>query len=160
MPIGMPNRFRGRGEVRDLAAAMLRDERDGIFAWAMAGAARLLSKGGYTVPASTLETLEGWREDADRVANWIRECCVPAVRSQGARVAELRESFVEWDRRHGGTGRMSALIFRQRLEAVGFSAAKVQGVRGTTLLRINTPLAAPHPWTDLGDLAAKRAVKA
>lgn len=148
--VEMPHSFRGKkGQIRDIAEVLLRDEADAIFAWAVEGARRLIANGKYTTPASMVETLTEWRETADRVTAFIRERCTPCPRMHGERVSDLRREFCAWDKEQGGGGRMTELTFTTKLKQAGFTPKKCRGVRAKTTIKVNLPMADPYQWGDV-----------
>ncbi len=59
-------------QERGLEAALLA-ELAGIAVWALDGVSRLLRNDRYTVPASSIETRDEWRHDADSVAAFVED---------------------------------------------------------------------------------------
>ena len=68
----MTRRFDGTPEeVHDLAQLIIREELEGVLAWAAAGAKRLLAQNGYTIPQESLASVSVWRKSSDPVALWL-----------------------------------------------------------------------------------------
>lgn len=64
--------FAGGGKSRAALRYEILRLQDQIVAWAIAGAARLIGRGEYTIPASSAEMVSEWRETNDSVLAWVR----------------------------------------------------------------------------------------
>lgn len=62
-----------------LAATIIRDELPGVTAWMLAGAARLLARGRYEPPASSVEAVAEWRKGADTIGLFFEEATRPVA---------------------------------------------------------------------------------
>jgi P4 family phage/plasmid primase-like protien len=77
-------------------------ELPGIYAWAFEGLRRLLAKGDYTVPESSVAAVEDWRTEADPIADWLSEEwsvvdeTQDTVLSQWPTSRDLKESLLGW----------------------------------------------------------------
>lgn len=60
-----------------LAAAIIATELPGVVAWALEGAARMLARGSYIVPGSSVDAVAEWRKGADSVALFFAERTEP-----------------------------------------------------------------------------------
>ena len=93
----MTRRFDGTPEeVHDLAKIIIDDELEGVLAWAVRGAARLLNKRGYTIPASSLAEVATWRRQSDPVALWLERRTQPSNPGQGTLIKELFFDYDSW----------------------------------------------------------------
>lgn len=83
-----------------LAEAIVATEVPGVVRWALQGAVRLMQRGRYLEPASSLEAVAAWRRTADPVALFIDECTVPlppaAPITEGVAAAQLYQGFRHW----------------------------------------------------------------
>lgn len=121
-----------------LAATILATELEGVAAWAIRGAARLLAQGGYTLPPSAQRRVAAWREDSDVVMQWAldrlaitedrRIDVVPLPEGYTGhslrnyyplRTSELYEDYRKWSKEAGHTGQLSRKRFSQRLSSLG-----------------------------------------
>ena len=78
----------------------LRTEREGIAAWAIRGAARVLETGRYTIPASHHELVKEWRLSVDAVAAFADEFLERDPTST-IRSSELYGRLREWAKEQG-----------------------------------------------------------
>lgn len=101
---------------RDLGARIVRDELPGVAAWAIEGAAMLLSRGGYFEPPSSAHELAQWRSDADQVCAYaterLRKVDEPVTKGD-----PLYQDYNAWARRNG-FGALNSRKFAGRLQAV------------------------------------------
>jgi putative DNA primase/helicase len=64
----------GQRQARDgLATAIVEAQKAGIIVWAVRGLERLLSRGRYTHPASSLEVVQRWKENSDQLEEFFAE---------------------------------------------------------------------------------------
>lgn len=124
--------------VYNLAERIIATELEGVAAWAVTGAQRLLSQGGYTMPQSTLARTQAWREDSDQVLSWaldrlttthrkIEVVALPADITElhklrpyfPLKTSELYEDYRKWCRDTGHQGVLSLKRFSGRLAALG-----------------------------------------
>ena len=93
----MTRRFDGTPEeIRDLAQLIIREELDGVLAWAARGAKRLLDQDGYTIPASCQAAVDVWRKDSDPVALWIDSRTSSCSEDGGMLTTELFLDYRTW----------------------------------------------------------------
>ena len=71
--IAFLNRVPEAERDRDIARRVLERERPGVVRWALDGAVRLLARGAYAVPASSITMLEQWRRDANPIAEFVAQ---------------------------------------------------------------------------------------
>ena len=94
----MPRRFDGTPEeIRDLGQLIIREELDGVLAWAVRGAQRLLLKSSYTTPASSTDAVAVWRRDSNPVALWLDARTSPTdSNDKGMTTTELFRDYRTW----------------------------------------------------------------
>ncbi len=86
----------------------------GIVAWLLEGAARVLAKGGYTIPASSDAELTNWRRSADQVALFIdAETRPPLAHEKGTRAGDFYAAYSTWAEANGHR-RMTSTKFGER----------------------------------------------
>lgn len=98
------NRDFGLDPDRDTKSGIkgrLRREAPGIMAWALAGASRLIRRGGYTLPKSHGAALREWRLDEDSVAAFADDCCRDTEQRYGATLGDLHAAFKRWCKGRG-----------------------------------------------------------
>ncbi|WP_162239491.1 phage/plasmid primase, P4 family [Aureimonas sp. Leaf324] len=109
-PVQIPREERDK----DLPAKLLA-ERDGIFAWMLAGALEFLTLGGLHPPAAVLAAVQEHREESDPISAYIRGGCeVSGDESDQVTPGELYEGYVLFCRREGLTP-FGASTFNRRL---------------------------------------------
>lgn len=97
MVLTMTRRFDGTPEqVQDLAKIIIDAELEGVMAWAVRGAVRLLNKGRYTTPPSSLAEVATWRRQSDPVALWLERRTQPSNPEQGTLTTELFFDYDSW----------------------------------------------------------------
>lgn len=118
--------------------AKLRDEAEGILAWAVAGAVEWYANG-LGEPSSVATATQAYRESEDRLQEWLNAC---TVREDGARVAPMamRRAYAEWAEDAGldRKERLSGWALAIELESRGFTKDKKRGAWGFNGLRLMT----------------------
>nr|WP_237527092.1 phage/plasmid primase, P4 family [Streptomyces sp. SID2119] len=118
--------------------AKLRDEAEGILAWAVAGAVEWYANG-LGEPSSVATATQAYRESEDRLNEFLNACC---VRQEGARVAPMaiRRTYAEWAEDAGldRKERLSGWALAIELESRGFTKDKRRGSWGFDGLRLMT----------------------
>lgn len=103
-------------------------ELPGICVWALRGAARLLQNDEYSIPQSTREALDRWRQGADVVAEFMDNCTEPTTAAAGAiQARDLYSVFRSWLQENGHRV-MSSTTFGRRLRALKVSPHKSNGL--------------------------------
>ena len=93
----MTRRFDGTPEqVEDFAKVIIAQELEGVLAWAVRGAVRLLNKRDYTIPASSKAEVATWRQQSDSVALWLKRRTRPSDPDQGTLTKELFFDYDSW----------------------------------------------------------------
>ncbi len=136
-------RIRGTAlAVKDAGACVVRACRQGIVAWAVEGALRLLSQGHYTLPASSSEMIDHWRRNTDNVAIFFDECTIaanfdePIGLGNGTKAHRLYQEYKTWCG-NNGFKLGSSKTFAQRAEALDRPAFKrEEGQFYPVLLRV------------------------
>lgn len=97
MVLTMTRRFDGTPEeVQDLAKIIIGGELEGVMAWAVRGAVRLLTKSSYTIPESSKAEVATWRRQSDPVALWLDRRTQPSNPEQGTLTNELFFDYDSW----------------------------------------------------------------
>ncbi|WP_459750945.1 phage/plasmid primase, P4 family [Streptomyces sennicomposti] len=128
-----------RGADRDASLpGKLRDEAEGILAWAVRGAIEWHASG-LQEPASVQTATQDYRESEDRLNEYIEARC---VREAGARVAPMaiRRDYAEWAQDAGLSRKevLSGWALSVELEARHFMKDKRGGKWGFNGLRLMT----------------------
>jgi putative DNA primase/helicase len=128
-----------RGAQRDTSLpGKLRDEAEGILAWAIRGAIEWHANG-LQEPGSVQSATQDYRESEDRLSEYIEARC---VREQGARVAPMaiRRDYAEWAEDAGLSRKevLSGWALSVELEARHFTKDKRGGRWGFNNLRLMT----------------------
>ena len=93
----MTRRFDGTPEqIHNFAQLIIAKELEGVLAWAVRGAVRLLARGQYTIPASSEQEVEAWRKESDPVALWLEWRTTPSNSSRGTLTRELFGDYDSW----------------------------------------------------------------
>ncbi|MFE5093266.1 phage/plasmid primase, P4 family [Streptomyces sp. NPDC056638] len=118
--------------------AKLRDEAEGILAWAVAGAVEWYAKG-LGEPSSVATATQDYRESEDRLQEFLSAC---TIREDGARVAPMaiRRAYAEWAEDAGldRKEKLSGWALAIELESRGFKKDKRRGSWGFNNLRLMT----------------------
>ncbi len=131
--------FRGSKADPSLPAK-LRDEAEGILAWAVRGAMEWYAHG-LQEPASVQAATQDYRESEDRLEEFLVARC---VKEEGARVAPMaiRRAYAEWAQDAGLSRKevLSGWALGVELESRGFPKAKKGGRWGFEGLRLKTDM--------------------
>ena len=93
----MTRRFDGTAEqVQDLGKIIVARELEGVLAWAVGGATRLLGKKDYTIPQSSKTEVAVWRQQSDPVALWLDRRTQPSKRGEGTLTTKLFLDYSSW----------------------------------------------------------------
>lgn len=106
--------------IPDIADRIKRDELDLLLGMAISGAQRLISRRGYTIPASSSDALSSWLR-LDPINEWFEERCVEIETEPmdgWMRTSELFKDFKTWAVDHGHAERFlpAVTIFGQRFK--------------------------------------------
>lgn len=115
--VEFPNTFTGRDADPDLEE-LLAAELEGICAWAIQGAARLVQRGRYTIPPSSAQSIHTWQSEADPVGCWLDDRTTPVESDQPAdwtRASALWVDFKRWTETTRQGTRMTDRTFYKRL---------------------------------------------
>ncbi len=127
-----------RGNKDTTLPARLREEAEGILAWAVAGAVEWYAQG-LGEPSSVATATQDYRESEDRLQEWLNACL---VKEEGARVAPMaaRRAYADWAEDAGldRKERLSGWALAVELESRGFKKAKKRGAWGFDGLRLMT----------------------
>lgn len=85
-----PKRINGLEEI--LASP---ENLPGIAAWALEGAARMQEQKAYTVPSSSVFTMEDWRVESDQVRQWAEDCTRTPEQDQRVRDAAEKAKIAD-----------------------------------------------------------------
>jgi putative DNA primase/helicase len=129
--------FRGKKADTSLPAK-LRDEAEGILAWAVRGAMEWYAQG-LQEPASVSTATQDYRESEDRLQEFLTARC---VREEAARVAPMaiRRAYAEWAEDAGLSRKevLSGWALGVELESRDFPKSKRAGRWGFEGLRLMT----------------------
>ncbi|WP_406324040.1 phage/plasmid primase, P4 family [Streptomyces niveus] len=129
--------FRGSKADPSLPAT-LRDEAEGILAWAVKGAQEWYAQG-LQEPASVATATQDYRESEDRLAEFI---AARLVQEDGVRVAPMavRRAYAEWAEDAGLSRKevLSGWALGVELESRGFTKDKQKGRWGFNGIRLMT----------------------
>jgi len=111
----LSRKFRHSSErVLEAAAGIVEAERSAIVSWAVEGACRAQTQGGYTEPACSAAALKEWRNENDQVLGFCED--KPIIGAWAA--LTLYDEYREWAKAHG-CAIMSSAKFGKRLVASG-----------------------------------------
>lgn len=102
----------------------LKIEREGILAWVVAGAVEYFSSG-LEPPQEVLAMTRQFLQDEDSIGRWIEACSPCASAREGAKAAELFNSYNHWcQEQHGVVAHISQKSFSQELIRRGIEQVK------------------------------------
>ena len=105
--------------IPKLGRRICEEEPDLLLHFAVAGAARLLKQGAFTVPASSQKLLDQWVSEVDPVRAWAKERLEITEEPADLSASEAYEDFVKWNIARGTGPKFipQAHIFGRRLKA-------------------------------------------
>ena len=111
--------------IRDYFDVVLRDELEGILAWAVQGCVTWQREGGLHPPKDVVAAGTEYRTDMDRIGAFLNEEC---VRAQGKRVraGEVYAAYQDWCK-EGGMNAMNITRFGRKLGERGLPKERVGG---------------------------------
>ena len=123
-----PHKFEGDRADANLADRIIAEERAGVIAWMLEGAARLMRRGHYVLPASSAEVVAAWKRNSNAVALFVQDQLVALkdgskVEIEGTFAAMLYDAFKAWAERNGHKS-ISSVKFGARLRELGFEPVK------------------------------------
>lgn len=98
MVLTMQRRFDRTSEnIPELAKKIIAEELPGILAWAVAGAQSLLEQGHYTIPQSSIDAVQEWKNSCDPFGQWLNERVAPTRYShEKAKSSVLFQDWKTW----------------------------------------------------------------
>lgn len=109
----------------------LKQELPGILNYALWAYAQVIKRGGFTVPASTIEAQRKWQIEANQVAQFVEERC--DVRAEARTTIEiLYSTYQGWAQAVGVRQTLGQRHFCDRLEQLGHM--RVKGTAGVRLI--------------------------
>ncbi|WP_437759512.1 phage/plasmid primase, P4 family [Sorangium sp. So ce1389] len=129
-------RFVGMADRRNYLADIAEQERALIVSWALRGYARLLKNGQYTIPKSSIEHGEQWKQKADQVYRFVDECLVESTdpKAEEGKLINLETAFrlySTWAKDEGSKSPLKRSSLGERLKALGYEyrTAKLRGYK-------------------------------
>ena len=120
VPIMFNRRFPPHQADTTLADRIVATEMDGIFAWAVAGAVRLLRRGHYDLPASSVKARDAWKRNADQVRLFADEHLQTST-TISTIASEVYRRYVSWAQQNRHCA-MASNKFGERLHGLGFTS--------------------------------------
>ena len=98
MILPMTKRFDGTSEdIPELGQKIIASEMQGVLAWAVEGARRLLEQDRYTIPVSSLDAVQDWRDSCDPLGQWLNERTTAAKnKHERTRTNALFQDWQTW----------------------------------------------------------------
>lgn len=102
-----------------LDVKLLKLEREGICAWGVAGAMRLIRNGKFTSPAVSEQLKKDWRTESDQVQIFLRDCCevLDDISAGCISAADLYSQYRAWSLQNGHSS-LSSTNFGKRLKNI------------------------------------------
>jgi putative DNA primase/helicase len=98
-------------------------EMQGIIAWAIEGLYQLREQGQFTIPPSSIQAIQSYREEISPVRMFAEECLVPSPDRSGFVARDLFMAFRAWCRDRGFDADNMISMGRE-LSALGFNSRK------------------------------------
>lgn len=137
--LGLTRKFEGdAARVLQAGQRVLDAERPAVAAWAIRGAARAQTAGGYTVPPSSLALAHEWRDENDQVRGFAAENPI----TEKIQASELYKRYAAWAKENGNSP-MSSAMFGRRVMAAEI-AERENGSRRFYVPRGYKPTAPPE----------------
>lgn len=108
--------FQKHEQIPGLAEHIIEHEIDAIASWALRGGADAL-RDGYSIPRSSITSIEGWRTDADQVASFLQYLLDKDVEELEP-ASKVYNEYCLWASNFGHR-HLSAVKFSQRLSKLG-----------------------------------------
>lgn len=132
----MDKRFDGTPqEIPELAQKIIAHEQEGVLAWAVEGARRLLQQDAYTIPESSRRAVEQWRGLSDPLGAWLKSRTTSTNKSHEMALAKnLFADWLQWsgDGENFATQTVFSKALKKRLQG---SKRFTNGVRYPVKLR-------------------------
>ena len=135
--IPMVRTFEEHEQQRGLGDEIIRAELQGVAAWAVQGALRLLQQKRYTESKTAIAAADEWELMTNKVRQWVEEKCRVTDRKSGSSTEELYPSFRMWCLEFGYSpmnkakfgGKLNELKLEARSTRKGTSTAKLRPLR-------------------------------
>lgn len=118
------------GGVAEIGKRILAEDMPGLLGWVIECGRDLVTRGSYTIPATSRDLLAEWKGSGDNVAGWLEERARPHTRDEPrnrwAKRSVAYRDYVEWAR-NLGFGTLNASNFKLRLKALGVRCVKSHG---------------------------------
>lgn len=99
--INFNRKFTDAEKDRDLTKKIVHGEIPGILNWAIEGAERLYEQEMYTEPASSIASVEKWRNNANPVMTFVKEELDINVKGEWVRAKDIYARYKDWCKEAG-----------------------------------------------------------
>lgn len=140
-PVTVTNPVRGLSD-------QLSSELPGIAVKGISALRSLMARGSFLITGEAEAAKDEFAEAIDQVRQWISDACLASPEHFEPR-SEMYKAYRRWSEQNGGKP-MSASTFYHRLEAIGLSPHKTQGIRGFKGLMVSS-LPAPAPGWEFSE---------
>ena len=113
----------------------LERELPGILAWAVQGCLEW-QKSGLAMPSSSMSALHEYREETDKIADFVTDCC-SQEREARVPIKTLYDTYKSWAEDNEGDA-LTKKSFGQYLKQKGYKQGKCDGVRFWKGLRLRS----------------------
>lgn len=131
-----PNVFSGDKSKEEIVNKIL-VQQQGIMAWAIEGASRVLGCGKPTIPPSSVTRKLEWKSESDQAAIFVTACCVETGSTTEVKSEELYAPFKEFCRITGHNRPMTQQTFQKKLGQMGVikmvTSGDIKGRKRTTI---------------------------
>lgn len=129
--------FKDRPDTR--LAGALRAELPGILNLALDALGQVFERGALTIPPSSLDAVQGWRDDSDQVRTFTEDCCDVDPYSK-LTTADLFKAYMDWAQQNRQRHTLGRRTFTERIVGLGFQTTRVgaagaRGIAGLCLKR-------------------------
>jgi putative DNA primase/helicase len=125
--LNFTRKFQGADADVNIAQSIIESDLSGIASWALEGAARLESRGGYQIPPSSDVALYQWRHRSDVVLRWVEETGLKPQDDAQISQSLLYQAFDAWISANGHQ-RVTSATFSERLQNAGFRQIAKRGI--------------------------------
>jgi P4 family phage/plasmid primase-like protien len=118
--VGFDRRFEGAAADETLPERIAATERPGIVRWMLEGAERLIRRGRFVLPSSSVAAVTAWRQVSNPVATFFADVMIGTTDEAHATAsAMVYTAYREWAARSGHAV-MSSTKFGLRMKELGF----------------------------------------
>lgn len=149
LPVQFERRVRDTDEdIKDIGKTIAQTEMAGLIEWAMFCGRKLMADKKYTIPVSSREIFNEWREDSDPVQTWltdeVKEIGGEVDKKEWTTLTDVYESYSDWAKTAGYKS-ITRRTLSKRMRDSGMMVERITEGRVVNI-KVTKPVKKDHMW--------------